>query len=67
MFSAASDSVMLWPMVKAVTMRSSVIQVPPSSSSPTRNRMWSGPIMMWWMPDGMNVLITASVPCVVPA
>ena len=26
MFSAASDSVMLWPMVNAVTMRSSAIQ-----------------------------------------
>jgi hypothetical protein len=28
--------------------------------------MWSGPIMMWWMPDWMNVRITASVPWVVP-
>ena len=39
MFSAASDSVMLCPMVNAVTMRTSAIQVPPSSSRPMRNRM----------------------------
>ena len=64
--SAASDSVTLWPIVNAVTICTSATQVPPSSSSPTRNRMWSGPIRMWWMPDGMNVFITASAPWVVP-
>ncbi len=64
--SAASESVMLCPTVKAVTIFTSCFHVPPSRSSPTRNRMWSGPIMMWWMPDGMNVCITAIAPCVLP-
>ena len=50
--SAASDSVMLWPMVKNDTIFSSAVQRPPSSSRPTRNRMWSGPIRMWCTPDG---------------
>ena len=33
---------------------------PPGSSSPTRNRMWSGPIAMWWMPDATKRRSTAS-------
>ena len=28
--------------------------VPPSSSRPTRNSRWSGPMRMWWMPAGRN-------------
>jgi hypothetical protein len=38
-FSAASDSVMLCPMVNAVTMRTRASHEPPSSSRPIRNRM----------------------------
>ena len=39
MSSAASDKVMLCPIVKAVTMRTRAPQLPPSSSSPMRKRM----------------------------
>ena len=37
--SAASDSVMLWPIVNDVTINASLETVPPSSNSPIRNRM----------------------------
>ena len=38
--------------MKALTTSSSCRIVPPSSSRPTRNSRWSGPIRMWWMPGG---------------
>ncbi len=66
MSRAASDSVMLWPMVNEVTMIASRPSVPPRRSKPTRNRMWSGPIMMCSTPDTTNVVTTASRPCVLP-
>ena len=66
MLSAASESVTEWPIVNAVTMRTSDIHPPPSRSNPTRNRMWSGPIMMCSIPEGMKTFSTASDPWVVP-
>ena len=57
---------MLWAMVNAVMTISSRRSEPPSSSSPTRNNRWSGPIRMWWMPCGTNRWMTARVPCVLP-
>ncbi len=66
MSSAASESVMLWPIVNDVTISASRDSVPPSSSSPIRNRMWSGPIRMCSMPDSTNVFTTAQRPCVLP-
>ena len=62
----ASDSVMLCATVKAVTTSSNWRTPPPSSSRPMRNSRWSGPIRMWWTPDGTNFCSTASTPCRVP-
>ncbi len=64
---AASDSVTLWPRVKAVTIRPSRPSDPPRSSRPTRNSMWSGPIAMWCIPAGTNVASTAATPGQLPA
>jgi hypothetical protein len=60
--SAASDNVTLWPMVNDVTISPSRANEPPRRISPTRNRMWSGPIAMWWIPAGTNVASTAATP-----
>src|SRR5579864_8117733 len=64
---AASESVMLCAIVNDVTTAVSCRMVPPSRSSPTRNRRWSGPIRMWWMPAGRNFLMTATAPWRLPA
>ena len=60
--SVASASVMLWPIVKAVTIVSSRPRLPPSSSRPMMKSMWSGPMAMWWIPEAVKALNTAKRP-----
>ena len=54
--SAASDSVMLWAIVNAVTTNTNCRIVPPISSNPTRNNKWSGPIEDVMHPGGHELL-----------
>ena len=57
---------MLWPIVNAVTIVARRQIEPPSSSSPSKNRRWSGPIMMCSIPDLTNVETTAQRPSALP-
>ena len=60
--STASASVMLCASVNPDVIRRIRRTPPPMSSSPMTNRMWSGPMKMWWTPARTNVAKMAHSP-----